>query len=90
MPRQRREETAKHWASRLAEFENSNLSLAQFCQPIQSQQADVQGYCSFRYCFLRSLLRSEKTVFLALPQNLWVIGSNVSRMEEFGFFVFPR
>ena len=34
MPRQRREETAQRWASRLAQFENSNLSVAQFCQSI--------------------------------------------------------
>ena len=34
MPRQRREETAQRWASRLAQFENSNLSGAQFCQSI--------------------------------------------------------
>jgi hypothetical protein len=27
---------------------------------------------------------------LALPQNLWVKGSNISRMEAFGFFAFPR
>jgi CRISPR-associated protein Csx17 len=26
----------------------------------------------------------------ALPQNLWVKGSNISRMEAFGFFAFPR
>jgi hypothetical protein len=26
----------------------------------------------------------------ALPQNLWVQGSNISRMEAFGFFAFPR
>ena len=34
MPRLRREETAQRWASRLAQFENSNLSVAQFCQSI--------------------------------------------------------
>ena|GEM_PF-1465888 len=34
MPRQRREETAQRWASRLAQFENSYLSVAQFCQSI--------------------------------------------------------
>jgi hypothetical protein len=28
--------------------------------------------------------------FMALPQNLWVKGSNISRMEAFGFFAFPR
>ena len=27
MPRQRREETAQRWASRFAQFENSNLSV---------------------------------------------------------------
>jgi hypothetical protein len=27
---------------------------------------------------------------LALPQNLWVKGSDISRMEAFGFFAFPR
>jgi hypothetical protein len=27
---------------------------------------------------------------VALPQNLWVKGSNISRMEAFGFFAFPR
>jgi len=26
----------------------------------------------------------------ALPQNLWVKGSSISRMEAFGFFAFPR
>jgi hypothetical protein len=26
---------------------------------------------------------------LALPQNLWIKGSNISRMEAFGFFAFP-
>jgi hypothetical protein len=31
MPRQRREETAQRWASRLAQVENSNLSVAKFC-----------------------------------------------------------
>jgi len=35
MPRLRREETAQRWASRLAQFENSNLSVAQFCQSIE-------------------------------------------------------
>jgi hypothetical protein len=34
MPRQLREETAQRWASRLAQFENSNLSVAQFYQSI--------------------------------------------------------
>ena len=34
MTRLRREETAQRWASRLAQFENSNLSVAQFCQSI--------------------------------------------------------
>jgi hypothetical protein len=29
-------------------------------------------------------------LYLALPQNLWVKGSNISRMEAFGFFAFPR
>lgn len=28
--------------------------------------------------------------FWALPQNLWVKGSNFSKMEAFGFFAFPR
>ncbi|MCE2753778.1 MAG: hypothetical protein LW720_18095 [Pirellula sp.] len=27
---------------------------------------------------------------LALTQNLWVKGSNIPRMEAFGFFAFPR
>ncbi|MFM2218656.1 MAG: hypothetical protein RL240_2974 [Planctomycetota bacterium] len=30
MPRQRREETAQRWVSRLAQVENSNLSVAKF------------------------------------------------------------
>jgi hypothetical protein len=34
MPRQCREETAQRWASRLAQFETSTLSVAQFCQSI--------------------------------------------------------
>jgi len=31
-----------------------------------------------------------RLIFGALPQNLWVKGSNISRMEAFGFFAFPR
>ena len=31
-----------------------------------------------------------ESILLALPQNLWVKGSNISRMEAFGFFAFPR
>jgi endonuclease G, mitochondrial len=34
--------------------------------------------------------KSEQERILALPQNLWVKGSNISRMEAFGFFAFPR
>jgi len=34
MPRLRSEETAQRWARRLTQFENSNLSVAQFCQSI--------------------------------------------------------
>ena len=33
---------------------------------------------------------AESKKDLALPQNLWVKGSNISRMEAFGFFAFPR
>jgi transposase-like protein len=46
----------------------------------------------------RQLLEGVESVFdgptdrkdKALPQNLWVKGSNISRMEAFGFFAFPR
>jgi hypothetical protein len=31
-----------------------------------------------------------KPRIMALPRNLWVKGSNISRMEAFGFFAFPR
>ena len=34
MPRQRREETAQRWASRLAQIENFHLTGTQFCQSI--------------------------------------------------------
>jgi hypothetical protein len=35
-------------------------------------------------------LHEQGFQILALPQNLWVKGSNISRLEAFGFFAFPR
>jgi serine/threonine protein kinase len=34
--------------------------------------------------------RPNYSQIVALPQNLWVKGSNISRLEAFGFFAFPR
>jgi len=52
-------------------------------------------YCELmeRGCGMRekeSSLPTSLDRMKALPQNLWVKGSNISRMEAFGFFAFPR
>ena len=63
---------------------------------VMEQELETELYEPFtrglskRKRVIEYILRALCALFLALPQNLWVKGSNISRMEAFGFFAFPR
>ena len=67
MPRQRREETAQRWVSRLAQFENSNLSVAQFCQSIDCSVSSL-------YLWKRKLAKTTPALYAVLRKSSSCVG----------------
>ena len=66
-----------------------SVSLSRVSKPVYN--IEVHGEHVYQVGELGVLVHNaciEKV--MALPQNLWVKGSNISRMEAFGFFAFPR